>query len=393
MVARHTGPTLTDSFQRADRGASDTRIDALNLMLAPAGIRMNGDRPFDPRIRDERAVDQILRRGALGAGESYMRGWWDVPRLDECTCRLMQSGIHRSLRRFGTLKLLLRAWLSNPQAPSRAFRIGEAHYDRGNELFAAMLDHRMVYSCGYWEGAETLDAAQERKLDLICRKLGLKSGQRLLDIGCGWGSLVEFAARQYGVRAVGITVSRKQAEVARERCAGLPVEIRLQDYRDLDERFDHVASVGMIEHVGARNYTRLFDVVRRCLEADGLFLLHTIGSNISTRGVDPWIDRHIFPSGQLPSLKQLAAAIEERFVVEDLHNFGADYDRTLMAWELNFTRNWPDIAQRYDPTFFRMWRYYLLSCAGAFRARALQLWQLVLSPAGVPGGYRRPTID
>jgi cyclopropane-fatty-acyl-phospholipid synthase len=204
---------------------------------------------------------------------------------------------------------------------------------------------------------------------------------------------VKYAVERYGVQAVGITVSKKQAELARARCAGLPVEIRLQDYRDVgdvDEQFDHVASVGMIEHVGAKNYRRLFKTVRRCLAPQGLFLLHTIGNKRTKRTVDPWIDRYIFPSGHLPSLRQLSAAAEGLFVVEDLHNFGADYDRTLMAWYRNFTRNWPSIKTHYDRTFYRMWSYYLLSCAGAFRARSMQLWQLVLSPAGVDGVYRRP---
>jgi len=390
MVARHTGPALTDSFGRDDKIATDDRVATLNELLAPADVRINGSRPFDPRIRDIRALDQILRRGSLGAGEAYMRGWWDVSALDECIYRIISAGIDGHLRQAGTWKLLVRAWLSNPQAPSRAFRIGEAHYDLGNDLFTAMLDDRMVYSCAFWEGVDTLHAAQAQKLDLICRKLGLRTGDRLLDVGCGWGSLLRFAAENYGVAGVGITVSREQALLARERCAGLPIEIRLQDYRDLDERFDHVASVGMIEHVGARNYRRLFDTVRRCLAPGGLFLLHTIGSNKTRRTVDPWIDRYIFPSGELPSLRQLSSVAEGRFVIEDVHNFGANYDHTLMAWYRNFIDHWPTLEQRYSQTFRRMWTYYLLSCAGAFRARSMQLWQLVMSPTGIPGGYRRP---
>ncbi len=366
------------------------RQAALQRLIEPAGLTVNGRRPCDPVILDERALGAILRHGSLGAGEAYMRGWWDARDLSELFYRVLRAGLPRHFGRWEVLRLAVREWLTNPQRSARAFHIGEAHYDRGNDLFIAMLDKRMVYSCGYWEGVDDLAAAQGRKLDLICRKLGLKPGQRVLDIGCGWGSFCRFAAERYGVTAVGITVSREQAALGREQCAGLPVELRLQDYREIDESFDHVVSVGMLEHVGVKNYATLFDVVRRCLQPEGLFLLHTIGRPRTVRSADPWIHRYIFPNGHLPSLAQLTEACEGRFVVEDVHNFGADYDRTLMAWFENFERAWPALAERYDETFYRMWKYYLLSCAGAFRARDVQLWQLVLSPTGVEGGYRRP---
>jgi len=376
---------------RRSRSVRSPQVEVLNELLAPAGLTVGDGPACDIRIRDERALDQILKRGSLGAGESYMRGWWDAAALDDCIYRIVRAGLDRSFGSWRALWLALRAWLSNPQRPSRAFVVGEAHYDLGNELFEAMLDERMVYSCGYWARATTLDEAQADKLELICRKLDLKPGQRLLDVGCGWGSLCRYAAERFGVEAVGITVSREQQALAAERCRDLPVEIRLIDYRDLpaDERFDHAVSVGMIEHVGEKNYATLFRCVRRVLEPGGLFLLHTIGSARSTRTTDPWIDRYIFPGGHLPSMRQLATAAEGRFVIEDVHNFGADYDPTLLAWFENFDAAWPRLSRHYDETFYRMWKYYLLACAGAFRARATQLWQLVLSPGGLPGGYRR----
>lgn len=384
---------LDDRQQVTDRpaAAAARQVRALNDLLAPAGIRLNGDGDADPRIRDPRAVDQILRRGSLGAGEAYMRGWWDAPRLDETLCRIVRARVDEQLTDWRSLWLLLRAWLTNPQRPSHAFHVGEAHYDLGNDLFEAMLDARMVYSCGYWADAVSLDDAQVAKLDLICRKLGLEPGQRLLDIGCGWGSLCRYAAEEYGVEAVGITVSQEQQALAQLRCRGLPVDIRLIDYRDLDpaERFDHIASVGMIEHVGAKNYRELFRIARRALKPDGLFLLHTIGNDFSTTTTDAWIDRYIFPQGQLPSLAQVSTAAERLFVVEDVHNFGADYDPTLMAWFRNFDAAWPELEKHYGDTFYRMWKYYLLSCAGAFRARGMQVWQLVLAAHGAIGGYRR----
>jgi cyclopropane-fatty-acyl-phospholipid synthase len=220
---------------------------------------------------------------------------------------------------------------------------------------------------------------------------------RVLDIGCGWGEALKFAAERYGVRGVGVTVSREQAEFARTLCDGLPIEIRLQDYRELDASeggFDRIFSLGMFEHVGVRNYATYFDVARRCLAPDapdgGLFLLHTIGGNRSVRYTDPWIARYIFPNSMLPSAKQIASAVEGRFVIEDWHNFGTDYDRTLQAWRANVERHWAVLPPRYDERFRRMWRFYLAASMASFRARRIQLWQLVLSPDGVPGGYLAP---
>ncbi len=359
---------------------------------------MNGSDPWDPQVRDDRFYARVLADGTLGFGESYMDGWWDCDRLDELVARLLRTDVRRALRPSAALAVdWLLAALTNRQNKRRAFRVGEAHYDLGNDLYRAMLDARMTYTCAYWRplqngdlsahGDMTLDEAQEAKLDLVCRKIGLKEGQRVLDIGCGWGSFAIFAAQRYGAHVVGVTVSREQKALADERAAGLPVEIRLQDYRELRETFDHVVSLGMIEHVGYKNYGTYMAVVRRCLKPGGLFLLHTIGGNRSVRSTDPWIEKYIFPNSMIPSAVQLAHAAEGRFVLEDWHNFGVDYDRTLMAWDANFERAWPALKEHYGERFFRMWRFYLLSCAGSFRARQNNLWQIVLSPDGVPGGY------
>ncbi len=369
----------------------DRRLAAANRLLEPAGVLLDGPHPCDPQVHDARAIDAVMRHGSLGAGEAYMRGWWDAERLDEFFFRVLRAGLYRKLPRLEVLKLALRARLANPQARRRATAVADSHYNLDNELFERMLDRRMTYSCAYWVDAADLDAAQEAKLDLVCRKLHLRRGQRVLDIGCGWGSFCRFAAERYGVEVVGTTISKEQVAAARRHCAGLPVEIRLEDYRRTAGRFDRVVSIGMFEHVGVRNYPRFFDAAVRCLAADGLFLLHTIGGNRSSRTTDPWIHRYIFPNGQLPSLPQLSRACEGRFIVEDLHNFGTHYDRTLLAWHDNFTRAWPELAARYDDTFYRMWTYYLLQSAGAFRARDIQLWQVVLSPQGQLRGYRRQT--
>lgn len=369
-------------------------LDVLARLLAQADVELNGDRPWDIQVHDPRLASRVLARGSLGLGESYMDGWWDCEALDEFFCRILRARLDE---RVSTTLVWhsLRARLFNLQSLRRAWQVGEAHYDLGNEFFAAMLDSRMTYTCGYWAKANNLEDAQTAKLDLICRKLGLAPGMRLLDIGCGWGSLMKFAARHYGVSCVGLTISREQAAHIWEDREGLPIETRLGDYRTFNhgglDMFDRIASVGMFEHVGRKNHGAFFDMAARSLKRDGLFLLHTIGKNQRRGGTDPWIDRYIFPNGELPSLGEIADGSESRFVVEDVHNFGADYDRTLMAWHSRFDAAWPNFAEEHGERFFRMWRYYLLACAGTFRARTTQLWQVVLSPSGVPNGYRRTT--
>lgn len=317
-----------------------------------------------------------------------MAGWWDCANLDDFFYRILPTGAEDRFKSNITFLIhLSRCILMNSGCRSRAFHVGEKHYDIGNELYRKMLDKRMVYSCGYWKVADNLDDAQEAKLDLICRKLALQDGDRVLDIGCGWGSFAKYATEKYGVEVVGITVSKEQADLARKLCAGLPVEIRLQDYRNIDEKFDHIVSVGMFEHAGYKNYRTYMETVHKCLKDDGLFLLHTIGSDRSQKNSEPWFDKYIFPNYHIPSVKQIGAAIEGLFVAEDWHNFGFYYDPTLMSWFRNFAGNWDSLRETYDERFYRMWKYYLLSCAGTFRSRCMQVWQIVLSKKGVPGGY------
>lgn len=358
-------------------------------LLAPADVRLEGERSWDFEIHDRRFFARALAQGSLGLGESYMDGWWDAADLDGLLYRLLCARLERRRPGLPALWGGLKARLFNLQTRRRSFMVGRRHYDLGNDLYRAMLGKRLVYSCAYWRQANDLDSAQEAKLDLVCRKLMLQPGQRLLDIGCGFGELLKFAAERYGVGGVGITVSREQAQYARELCAGLPVEIRLCDYREVDERFDRVVSIGMFEHVGVRNYPRFFDLIRRCLPEDGLALLHTIGRNRSGTHTDPWIGKYIFPNSMLPSAVQIAAALEGRLLIEDWHGFGADYDRTLQAWRANVEAAWASLP-RYDERFRRMWRYYLAASMAMFRSRRGQLWQLVLSPRGLPGGYLAP---
>lgn len=371
------------------RHTARSRIEAL---LALADVRVDGPAASDLQVHDERLYARIIAHGSLGLGEAYMDGWWDAADLDGFLFRLLAAHVDERVGGIDDAALFLRAKLVNMQRGRRAYKVGEQHYDLGNDLFQAMLGKRLVYSCGYWKDAGDLGAAQEAKLDLVCRKLGLEPEMRVLDIGCGWGEALKYAAQKYGVSGVGVTVSQEQAEFARALCRGLPVEIRVQDYRNVpdeigDEKFDRIWSIGMFEHVGAKNYRAYFDSVRRCLSNDGLTLLHCIGGNESTNHTDPWIAKYIFPNSMIPSAAQIAKAAEGLFVLEDWHGFGPDYDRTLQAWRANFDAAWLQLAEAYGGRFRRMWHFYLAASMASFRARRDQLWQIVFSPRGVPGGY------
>ena len=363
----------------------------LEELASSAGVEFNGNSPWDIQVHDRRLFQRILSQGSLGFGEAYMDGFWDTKALDELMCRLLRADASMKLAGGAKLRLGLaglRQTLFNLQSCTRAFQVAQEHYDIGNDVFTAMLDSSMSYSCGYWATASNLEEAQYQKLDLICRKLELKPGETLLDIGCGWGAMARHAAEHYQVEVVGITVSREQQTMARERCAGLPVTIELMDYRQLKGRYDKVVSVGMFEHVGPKNYAVYFDTVNRILNDQGLFLLHTIGADRCLPTTDRWLDKYIFPNGKLPSPAELVSALQSRFLLEDWHNFGPDYDRTLMAWWHRFDAAWPQLEARYGKRFYRMWKYYLMCCAGYFRSRRGQLWQLVLSKPGRDSVYR-----
>ena len=360
--------------------------------LAEVGIEVNGPNPWDMQVHDESIMYKLLLGGSLALGESYMDKKWEVERLDEMMYRIMRAPLGIEGNYVAHHLANFSAKLFNFQSKARAFQVGEKHYDLGNDIYEQMLDRRMVYTCGYWKTADNLDQAQEDKLDLVCQKLNLKPGMKILDIGCGWGSFINFAVEKYDVEAVGVTVSKEQVAWSKAHYQGKPIEFRLQDYRDIQGQFDAIISIGMFEHVGHKNYHAFMNVLHRCLKDKAMALLHTIGKNTSIPGVDPWIAKYIFPNGETPSLKMICAASESKLVIEDLHNFGADYDRTLMAWYHNFEKAWPELKQNYSDRFYRMWTYYLQVCAGAFRARDLQLWQIVFSKGDIIGGYRRPNL-
>lgn len=355
----------------------------LEKYAAGTNIEFNGDKPFDPQIHDNSFYAMVVRHGSIGLGEAYMQKKWDCANLDEFFSVLLTKDCKNISNSTKSKTSKIKDWLlpkiMNLQSAKRSYIVGEQHYDIGNDLYTLMLDETMAYSCGYWRNATNLHQAQVAKLELICQKLKLKPNSHILEIGCGWGSFAEHAARLHKAKVTGITISKEQQKLAQERCKNLDVTIILEDYRSLTEHYDNIVSIGMFEHVGHKNYKTYFEVAHRLIADDGIFLLHTIGNNNNTSGTDPWINKYIFPNGEIPSLEQISAACNDYFVIEDVHNFGMDYDKTLMAWFENFHNNWDKLkGSKYDETFYRMWEYYLKSCAGAFRSRNLQLFQIVL---------------
>ncbi len=362
--------------------------DEVVKLLSLADIKIGGNRPFDIQVHNEKLYGRVLGNPELGLGESYMDGWWDVQRLDELAARLFSADIKSKLRLSpGLIKTVAVSTLLNRQTTRRAKSNASSHYDIGNDLYEHMLDKNIIYSCAYWKTAANLDDAQTAKLELICQKLHLKKGMTLLDIGCGWGGFAAYAAKNYGVKVTGITPAKEQVKLARERTMGLSVSIEQKDYREINGKFDRIVSIGMLEHVGPKNYKTFFEHCAEMLNDGGLMLHHTIGNNSSVNKTDPWVDKYIFPGGVVPSLAQIAGAIEKKLVIEDVHNFGPYYDKTLMAWHQNFVEAYPLLKHRYDERFYRMWNFYLLTCAALFRTRRMQLWQIVMSKIETSQSY------
>lgn len=352
----------------------------VSALLATAGIHVNGDDPWDIQVHNPDLFARILGQGSLGLGESYMEAWWDCDQLDEFFYRLLDKDLRHKVTTLGDKLFYIKAHLMNRQNGKRAFEVGSQHYDAGNDLYERMLDKRMIYTCAYWQDADNLDQAQEHKLELVCRKLKLEPGMRVLDIGCGWGGAARYMAEKYDVEVVGVSVSKDQVELANglAKEQSLNASFLYQDYRDVNEQFDRIYSLGMFEHVGFKNYAEYFEVADRCLKEGGLFLLHTIGHRRTDERVDPWIERYIFPNSILPSAELISQHSCELFTIEDWHNFGLDYVKTLHAWDNNSAAAWADLPD-YDEEFQRMWHYYLMCCAAAFKLYRNHLWQIVFS--------------
>ena len=364
-----------------------TSKQIIQQLLSLCDIKINGNNPWDIQVHNKKFYSRILRDGSLGLGESYMDGWWDCKYLDQFFYKILSAQLDKKIITPKMVANVIKAKLFNMQNISRSRKVAEEHYDLGNEFYSSMLDKRMQYTCAYWKNAKNLDQAQENKLDLICKKLKLKKGESVLELGCGWGELAKYMAEKYKCKVTAYNISKEQLKYARLNCKGLPINFIEKDYRLAVGKYDKIVSIGLCEHIGYKNYKNFMLLVNNCLKDNGLFLLHTIGKDISVTTTDPWIAKYIFPNSMLPSVKQISTASEGLFVLEDWHNFGADYDTTLMAWYSNFEKNWDKFEIIYGKRFYRMWRYYLLSCAGLFRARRTQLWQVIFSKNGYPNGY------
>ncbi|MEI6038929.1 MAG: cyclopropane fatty acyl phospholipid synthase [Actinomycetes bacterium] len=356
-------------------------------ILEKAGVSVNSSEPWSIHVHNEKLWDRVVSQHQLGMGEAYIDGWWDCENIDQMLTRLLSIDVLDLLRPSPTVLFHgMKSTFLNRQTKSKAAKNAKHHYNIGNELYKRMLDKEMAYSCGYWKDAKTLNQAQVNKFDLICRKLKLEPGMSLLDIGSGWGGLLRHAVKNYGVVGFGITPADEQIRLAKEKSKGLNITFIQQDYRDLTGQFDRVVSVGMMEHVGPKNLGKFFQTCDALLKPDGIMLHHTISSTYTKSSTDPYFDRYIFPGGVIPSPAQISKASEKKFIIEDLHNFGLDYDRTLLEWYKNINKKWEEIPQ-YDLKFRRMWNYYLLASAAGFRARNLNLVQMVFRKNGPRPAY------
>lgn len=372
-------------------------------LLAKAEITINGTKPWDIQIHDVRCYDRFLKDRSLGFGEAYMDGWWDAYTLDETVAKIVQAKIEDQLQFNKNLALyLLKRKMFSPSAQKHSHMDVSRHYDFGHELFEAMLDPDLNYSCGYWKNLgnpqtawkipRNLRKAQQAKLAHVCRKLLLKKGLRILDIGCGWGNVLAYATTHFGVRATGVTLSKRQASYIKNHMKGHAIKILSEDFREIEHvLYDRIVSIEMIEHLTYRYYALYFKKVASLLKSDGVFLLQTIGANKTKYANDPWVEKYIFPNTHIPSLAQIAKEVENLFVVEEVENFGAYYYPTLMSWFRNFHKNWKRLAimnnEKYNDRFYRMWKFYLLASAGCFKAGKLQLWQIVFSKRNTLGVY------
>jgi cyclopropane-fatty-acyl-phospholipid synthase len=377
--------------------------DSLRNAPNDIGAEVNADSSYNrqPVILPSQALANLRRGGVFGLGESFIRGEWDHPNLVQLMRAVFSSsseiGASYSKYSLKFLGFFVLDLLRNAQIADGAYEVGRRHYDLGNDLFRAMLDREtMSYTCGYWRDADTIEQAQVAKIDLLCRKLSLAPGMRVLDIGCGWGNFAHYAAKRYGVSVVGLTVSKEQLAVARQRCVGLDVEILLEDYRNYYGKFDRVVSIEMIEAVGRRNMRGFFSMVSRCLkDKGGLFALQVISADtLSRTSAVPldhfilWLQKHIFPNGYIPNARHLTAPLQEGLVIEDLHNISYDYALTLNAWCRNFETSWEQLRERYGEAFRRKWLFYLNGCEALFRERMVQLYQIIYSKGGEPEGYQ-----
>ena len=355
-------------------------------ILQKAGIEVNGNNPWDIQVKDKSGYIDTALFGTLGFGDAYINKKWEVEKMDVFFEKILKSKSNNIGIFFEKIQRL-RDWVINTQAGKKAFEVGEKHYDLGNEMYGHMLGESMGYSAGFYlKENNSLEEAQYEKFDRICRKLKLEPGMNVLEIGAGWGTFAKHAAKNYGVSVVGLTVSEEQKKFAEKRCEGLDVKFLLLDYQKIgsgyNNYFDRVVSIEMIEAVGKKNFNTYFEIISRTLKDNGLCAIQAI---MGSGEHDTFISTRIFPNGILPSLLDISKNIEGKLKIKEVESFGSDYDKTLMSWDKNFRDNWDKIKNikskegkyLYDEKFYRMWRYYLMCCAGSFRAKHIDVWQIV----------------
>lgn len=367
--------------------------------LEKSGITVNGDDPHDIQVRNDAFYRRLLMDGSMGLGETYVDGWWDCDDLSEFINRLLKNN-HGGMKRLSDVFLSLKSRYFNLQNKYLSQRVADVHYNLDNDLYQAMLGQSMAYTCAYWKDGGTLDEAQYRKYDLICQKLNIQKNDAILDLGCGFGGFAHYASSKYGCSVTCVNISKDQLEFARDLCTGLPVELHQCDYRNIEtynprnRKFNKIVAIGLCEHIGPKNYPSWFKLIYDQLLDDGLFLLQSSGQNITKYYCDPWFDKYIFPNGTLPSVALIGKAIEGNFIMEDWHNFGPDYHKTLLVWWDKFQQYWNTMIASQgggmteeERRFYRMWRYYILSTSGGFKARYIQVWQILFSKGGNASTY------
>ena len=337
-------------------------------------------------FRDRGALLSAVLNPELGFGDAFSAGRIEVEgdlvdvlaRCYRCMDRAGAAAAKRSL--------LGRLPKPRPNTTTGSRRHIHHHYDLGNDFYRLWLDEEMVYTCAYYDTPEaTLEQAQRAKFDHVCRKLMLQPGQQVIEAGCGWGTLALHMAREYGVRVRAFNISQEQIAYARERAAregmGGTVEFVQDDYRSIEGTCDAFVSVGMLEHVGVRNYPALGEVIARTLKPNGLALIHSVGRNRPTP-VNAWLEQRIFPGSYPPSLREMMAIFEPfNFSIIDVENLRLHYARTLREWLARFDRAADTVRAMYDEEFIRAWRLYLAGCSAAFFANSIQLFQVVCAPS------------
>lgn len=351
----------------------------ITYLFSRADIRVGGSRSWDIEVTDPRFFRTLMKRGSLGLGEAYMDGWWRAEDLEAFFYRCIKSNLYQASQSlpFHVRRRLLDK-LNNQQNRNKSVRVARQHYNLGNDLFFEFLGHYKNYSCGYFRDTDDLCQAQLKKMQQICREMAFKSGERVLDVGGGWGEIARHVATNHECQITSINISDEQITHARRHCAGLPVEIKKLDYRDLDKGFDKILVIAMLTHVGPKNYRVFMETLHRCLEPGGTVLIESVGSPTDKINCEPWTDKYIFPGGVIPSLRQIDRAIDGLFTRERTAEFGDYYHLTMRAWHENFTRAWPQLQLRYPEKVRLMFEYFFLSVAAAFRARSLLHWHIVL---------------